>query len=62
MEDLKSKISQLLIDTLNYAYCDNCGKGERKESCDCYRKYQEWELASHTANTLAEKILVMIGK
>ena len=53
---LKEKIAQILVDELDYAYCDNCGTVD----CDeCHRKYQQWSLSFDTALDLADKILEM---
>lgn len=58
------KISNLLTENLNYAYCDNCKHGDTDDYdyCDeCYRKYQNWALSHGTAEYLARRILKLIG-
>lgn len=50
----KQKVSEILHNTLNYAYCDNCDNNGQE--CDCNRKGQEWSLSKATADKLAEKI------
>lgn len=58
-QEIKNLISNILHTDLNYAYCDNCGTREiDKDGCeDCHRKYQNWCLAKHTSDDLADKIL-----
>lgn len=58
--DLKKKISDLLMHTLSYAYCDNCNCASDSAACDdCHRKYQNWRLGQHVADGLADEILKM---
>lgn len=57
---MKEKISGLLMQTLSYAYCDNCGHNSDSAACDdCHRKYQNWCLGKHVADRLAEYIVKM---
>lgn len=50
----KEDIVKILLDTLSYAYCSNCGT---EECDDCHRKYQYWSLSPVTAEEIADKIL-----
>ena len=59
---MKEKIVEILINNLNYCYCDNC-KYNNYETygdrfCDeCHRKYSNWALSSTTAEEIADKII-----
>lgn len=54
---MKKEIIEILMETLSYAYCDNCGT----EDCDdCHRKYQSWSLGFNTAECIADKIIDII--
>lgn len=49
----KTEFVEYLMDKLSYAYCDNCGCDD--DECDgCHRKYQNWKLAQHTAEEIAD--------
>lgn len=56
------RISSVIYNELCYMYCDNCRNAEldvekREEACEfCYRKYNNWGVAKHTADEIAEKI------
>lgn len=57
----KEKIVNILMNTLNYCYCDNCKYSDDNiygdQFCEsCHRKYQNWALAEHTAKDLASVI------
>ena len=59
---MKEKIIKILIDELDYCYCDNCEYGNwdkyQDHHCnDCYRKYQNWRLSTDTATKIAEQII-----
>ena len=59
---MKEKIINILINKLNYCYCDNCEYGNwdkyQDNECDsCYRKYQNWKLSTATAAQIAEQII-----
>lgn len=59
---MKEKIINILINELNYCYCDNCEYNDYQKYgdkyCDgCYRKYQNWRLSSDTAAQIAEQII-----
>lgn len=61
---MKEKISELIYETLDYMYCDNCRYSSEKTDkskynpCeDCYRKMNGWAVAKGTCDRLAEKIL-----
>lgn len=58
----KEKIIQILINDLDYCYCDNCKYSDyetyKDRFCDgCYRKYSNWALSSATAEEIADKII-----
>ena len=57
----KEKIINILINDLNYCYCDNCKYGDwdkyhDKYCMECHRKYQNWSLSKETASRLADEI------
>ena len=59
---MKEKIINILINKLDYCYCDNCkysdwDKYHDRCCSDCYRKYQNWALSTDTAAEIAEQIL-----
>lgn len=59
---MKEKIINILINELNYCYCDNCeyGNWDRYQDTpcdDCHRKYQNWKLSTDTAAQIAEQII-----
>lgn len=58
----KEQIIKILLDTLCYAYCDNCGCKTDEECGVCYRKYQNWRLGESTAAEIADKILLVVNK
>ncbi len=50
----REEIVEILMSSLDSAYCDSCGT----EDCDdCHRKYTNWELSEQYAQMLADKIL-----
>ena len=58
----KEKIIQILINDLNYCYCDNCKYNDYKTYEDrfcneCHRKYSNWALSPITAEEIADKII-----
>lgn len=54
----KEEIIKILMEQLNYAYCDNCKDNIDGENCDdCHRKYINWSLAEHEAERIANMIL-----
>ena len=58
----KEKIIQILINDLNYCYCDNCKYNDYEtygdKFCDeCHRKYSNWALSPITAKEIADKII-----
>lgn len=58
--DMKTKeeITNILTETLCYAYCDNCGNDMNEDLCgDCHRKYQNWKLSVDVAEKIADEIL-----
>lgn len=60
MQFNKEKAIKILTDELNYADCDNCWFAENEPCRDydrCYRKYQHWALAKHSAKEIINKIL-----
>ena len=57
-------ISNIIYDSLNYMYCDNCrynseiGEDDPTWSCDdCHRKYNSWGVSRAISDELASKIL-----
>lgn len=57
---MKEKIIEILLNTLSYAYCDNCG--QEGEECEwCHRKYQNWKLGRQTAEKMTDKIIDTIN-
>lgn len=67
--ELKEKISQLIYNKLEYAYCDNCRgpeaenyEEEEKYCGNCHRKYQNWGIGKNIADELAEQIFEYINK
>lgn len=66
-KDMKEKIINILINELDYCYCDNCeyddwDKYQEHYCDDCLRKYQNWRLSSNTVTEIAELILREINK
>ena len=58
----KEKIIQILIDNLNYCYCDNCKYNDYEtygeNFCDgCYIKYSNWILSPTAAEEIIDKII-----
>ena len=54
----KEEITEILVDALSYAYCDNCGNSGDVEACEsCHRKDQNWRLGEHAAKKIADEIL-----
>lgn len=54
----KEEITNILTETLCYAYCDNCGNNMDEDLCgDCHRKYQNWKLSVEVAEKIADEIL-----
>ena len=53
----EEKIIEILLNKLDYVYCDNCGTtGE--DGCEwCHRKEQNWSLGKPTAKEIAEQII-----
>jgi hypothetical protein len=61
----KEAISNLLYETLDSPYCDNCRfsiDDPFEYCCDCHRKYINWAVARHTCDELAETIILMEEK
>lgn len=63
-------ISQIIQNTLDYAYCDNCrynkeirSKTEEDDNpCeDCHRKYNQWGVSKKVANSIAIEISKILG-
>ena len=65
---MKSKISKILFEELDYIYCDNCRfaneeydytqEGYTSSPCeDCYRKMMKWEISEQFAFKITNKIL-----
>lgn len=53
----KQEISDLIYNTLDYAYCDTCRHDGDDDRCDyCHRKSINWEISRQTADRIAEKI------
>ena len=57
----KEKIVNILINELDYCYCDNCEYGDDEDypgyhCADCHHKYSNWSLSEKTALRLAEEI------
>ena len=46
MKDVQDDIANILYNTLNYMYCDNC-----------HRKYNGWGISMYTSNEIAKEIL-----
>lgn len=59
--DLRKKIIEILINELDYCYCDNCKYNDYEiygdRFCECYRKYQNWALSPVTAEKIVDKII-----
>lgn len=63
---MRNLISNIIYNTLDYAYCDNCrfdseqranDEDERYFSCEnCHRKYSSWEVSRAVANMIAKEI------
>lgn len=63
----KNAIANMIYDSLDHMYCDNCRfNSEIKESdceegmygCeDCHRKYNGWGISKKEANRLAKQIM-----
>lgn len=63
--DMKEKISELIYNHLDYAYCDNCRGNDINnlddDFCDnCHRKFQNWGIRKCTADEIADEILTTI--
>ena len=59
----EKEISDLIYETLDYMYCDNCRynteeiEDEGDYPCeDCYRKYNNWAVSRSTCDSLAQRI------
>lgn len=57
----KEKAIEILVNDLNYCYCDNCKFSDYEtyedKFCDgCYRKYSNWALSPATAEEIVDKI------
>lgn len=62
MQNSKEKIIQILINDLNYCYCDNCKYSDYETYEDnycegCYRKYSNWALSPAAAEEIVDKII-----
>lgn len=60
----KEAISNIIYETLDYMYCDNCrsafeiDENDKKWGCEfCYRKYNGWGISRAVSDALAEKIM-----
>lgn len=60
LTDEQKRISQIIYDSLDYMYCDNCrynSEIEEENSCeDCHRKYNGWAVSRSECNWLARAI------
>ncbi len=59
---MKEKIIEILMNELDYCYCDNCKYNDYETYedgyCDdCHRKYQNWALSPATAEEIADRII-----
>ena len=53
------EISDIIYESLGYAYCDNCRNAWDENNCDdCHRKYQNWAISREHCDHLAEKIVM----
>ena len=70
MKDWQDDIANIIYNTLNYMYCNNCRfNSEIKESdsdewnCDeCHRKYNGWGVSMQESNRIAKEILKRLGE
>lgn len=61
LEKAKETISNLIYDTFNYIYCDNCRYDDMDNNyyhCEeCHRKAMNWSVARSVCDDLAERIM-----
>ena len=70
MKDVQDDIANIIYNTLNYMYCDNCRfdseiqEDDSDEWCcdDCHRKYNGWGISMYTSNEIAKEILKRLGE
>lgn len=67
-KNIKKQIIELIYNTLDYMYCDNCRFGSEIDSdtvpesgCeDCYRKYNGWGISKKESTELTENIIKIL--
>jgi len=60
--DIRFRLIEILMDSLCYAYCDNCKRDGSTLCCDeCHRKYQNWALGPQAAAQIVDRILLELG-
>lgn len=64
MEEVVSKVKELLFDRLDYIHCGSCRFYDDDTHCEeCHRRNMTWKISEDTAESLAEEIYeIIIGE